>query len=70
MRRSIDSHYIRKKRYSRRAKDNWRKQKTTPHKYKYGGKKMITDKQLWIAGITMLAMWASTIAWMIWEAFK
>lgn len=67
MRRSIDSHYLRKRLYSRRAKDNWRKVKTTPRKY--GGKKMITDKQLWIAGITMLIMWALTIAWMIWNAF-
>lgn len=67
MRRSIDSDYIRKKRHSRRARDNWRRVKNTP---KYGVKKMYTDKQLWITGITLLTMWLTTIAWMMWDAFK
>lgn len=61
MRRSIDSDYIRKKRYSRRARDNWRKVKR--------GKKMESDKHLWTAGIVLLIMWALTITWMIWNAF-
>jgi len=65
MRRPIDSDYIRKRRYSRRAKDNWRKVKIKKHEVK-----MYSDRSLWIAGITLLIMWALTITWMIWDAFR
>jgi len=69
IRRPVDSDYIRKRRYSRRAKDNWRRIKAQTQPYKYGHRNMLRDEPLIVtAGILVLA-WFTFTLWWVWSVF-
>lgn len=70
IRRPVDSDYIRKRRYSRRAKDNWRRVKSTPHQYKYGYKKMLRDEPLIITAGILIIGWFMFTCWWVWTVFQ
>lgn len=61
MRRSIDSDYIRKKRHSRRPKDNWRKVKR--------GKKMEKESTILYTGAALFLLWICSMGILFSMAF-
>jgi len=62
-RRSIDSEYMRKKRMSRRPRDNRRRVKKKDCN-------MTNDRNLYISIAVLLTIWISITAYSIWVAFK
>ena len=62
MRRSIDSDYIRKKRTTRRPKDNWRRVKRT--------KKMAKESSILYIAAALFLMWLCFTGIMVSMAWK
>lgn len=62
MRRPIDSDYIRKKRHSRRAKDNWRRVKRN--------KTMTKESNILITAAALFLMWVCAMGIMVGIAWQ
>lgn len=66
MRRNIDSDYIRKKRYSRRSRDNWRRVKSKGEPQSM----WLSDKQIILLSLFLSGIWLMAIFFMAWLAFQ
>lgn len=60
-RRPVRSPYTREARTVRRPRDNSKQVKKSKHVYKYGGKHMLSDKQILVIGLIVAGAWISLI---------
>jgi hypothetical protein len=71
-RRPVRSPYTREARTVRRPRDNRKQIKKSKHVYKYGGKQMLSDKQILVIGLIICGSWLALIAfitawlWAVW----